>query len=114
MCGISFINIIETDNLELETTIKISENIIDLRLLNNNYIVFVEQYKALVGWKQELKFYLTKIWIDFDYNDLIKKESNEITDELGEYKALFRIFSFGDTGLATITEQNKLTIYNSI
>ena len=114
MSGVSFLNIIDTETLELETTLKISENILDIRILSNNCIIFFEYYKTLEGLKQYGKYYLTKIWIDFETNDIIKKESNEITNEVGEYKTLFKLYNYKDNGLATIIDQNTLKIYKNV
>lgn len=112
--GISYLNIIDIYTLELETTIKISENIQDIKILENNCIVLLDFHKILEYSKHILKFYLNKIWFDFESNDIIKKESNEITDMTGEYKTLFKIFNYKNNGLVILVDQNYIQIYKNI
>lgn len=114
MGSISYFNLFDIDTLELETTINISPEIRLIQVLNNNCVFFVECDKILEGLKRNVKYDLTKVIIDFESNDIIKKESNDITDEIGEYKTLFNIFNYLDNGLATITDNYSLKIYKNL
>ena len=108
--GIMFLNIICTETLQLETTIKISPQIKSLRLLGNNCIILIETLKNF----KEIKYNLTRVWINFIMNDIIKKESIDITEEMGEFKTLFGIHNYMDKGLATIGDQYQLKIYENL
>ena len=110
----NFLYIFGTDTLELETTIKISPDIMGIRMFRDNSIILFECSKELIGLKNIIKYYITKVWIDFESNEFIKKESEEITEEIGEYKTLFNICNYLDNGLATIIEQYKLKIYKNM
>ena len=110
----SFLYIFCTDTLELETTIKISPEIRGIRIFGNNSIILFETNKELIDLKNVIKYYITKVWINFENNEFIKKESEEITEEIGEFKTLFNICNYLDNGLATITDQYKLKIYKNM
>ena len=114
MAGIYYLNIFDIDTLELETTIKINPEIRDVAVLNNNCVLMIECNRNLVFLKEETNYCLTKVLIDFDTNDIIKRESNDITDDMGEFKTLFNIYNYNDKGLVTITDQYILKIYKKI
>ena len=110
----SYLYIFGIDTLELETTLKISPEIRGIRLLGNNCIILFESNKELIYLKSVVKYYISKVWIDFERNEFIKKENEEITEEIGEYKTLFNICNYLDNGLATIIDQYKLKIYKNM
>ena len=115
--SISYFNIFDIDTLELETIINISPEIRSIQVLNNNCALFIdyEDYNiSFWGLKRSVKYNLTKVFIDFETNEIIKKESHDITNELGEYKTLFYVYNYLDNGFATITDNCLLKIYKNV
>ena len=110
----SFLYIFGIDTLELETTLKISPKIRGIRMLRDNSIILFESNKELIGLRSVLSYYISKVQIDFENNEFIKKETEVITEKIGEYKTLFNICNYLDNGLATITDQYKLKIYKNM
>ena len=104
-------NIFGIDTLELETTVNISESIKDIKLLSNDCIILVECHD--INWKEK-NYFLTKIWFDFEKNEIKKKETTDINDKTGDYKTLFNIYNYLDNGLATISDHSKLKVYKNI
>jgi hypothetical protein len=111
--GVCFLNIIDVITLELETTIKISEEIKDIQIFGDNCMALFECYRDYIENKRIFDFYLSKVLIDFESNYMIKKERMKINDEAGIYKTLFKVFNYKEKGLATITDQNYLKIYKN-
>lgn len=109
--SIFYLNIFGIDTLELETTVNISESIKDIKLLSNDCIILVECQD--INWKEK-NYFLTKIWFDFEKNEIKKKETTDITDKTGDYKTLFNIYNYLDNGLATISDHSKLKVYKNI
>ena len=117
MGSISYFNIFDIDTLELETIINISPEIRSIQLLNNKCALFIdyEDYNiSFWGLKRSVKYNLTKVFIDFETNEIIKRESHDITNELGEYKTLFYVYNYLDHGFATITDNCLLKIYKNV
>ena len=112
--SVCLLNIIDIYTLELETSIKISEEIKDIKILDNDFIIIFECFRNFENYQRNFLFYLTKVLIDFDMNDMVKIERNKINDEAGEFMSLFKIFNYRGNGLATITDQNYLKIYNKV
>ena len=112
--SVCFFNIIDIETLELETTINISEEIKDIQIFDDSFIIFFECYRDFENLKRTFRFYLTKVWIDFETNNILRKESYKLNDESGEYKTLFKIFKYKENGLATLADQNYLKIYNKV
>ena len=111
--SVCFLNIVDVYTLELETTINISEEIKDIRTLGDNCLALFECYREYEGNKRIFNFYLTKVLIDFESNDIKKKEKKKINDEAGGYKTLFKIFNYKSNGLAIVTDQSYLKIYKN-
>ena len=112
--SIYFLYIFCIDTLEFETTIKISSEIKAIRVLRDNTIIIFENTKELIGFKTIENYYISKVCVDFDNNDLIKKESEEITQKIGYYKTFFNIYNYMDNGLATIIDRSLLKIFEKI
>ena len=110
----SYLYIFCTDPLELESAFKISPEIRGIRILGDNTIFIFESNKELICLKSVIKYYITKVIIDFENNEFIKKESEDIIEEIGEYKTLFNICNYLDNGFATIIDQYKLKVYKNI
>ena len=105
--GFNNIYIFDLITLEIETFIKVGCDINKILCLNDGYFLFNYQINNF----QRDSFYIKKIKINFQYNELVEETSEEITDYLGEYKMLFKIEKYINNGLITIINDSLLRIY---
>ena len=105
--GFNNIYIFDLITLEIETFIKVGCDINKILCFNDGYFLFNYQINNF----QRDSFYIKKIKINFQYNELVEEISEEITDYLGKYKMLFKIEKYINNGLITIINDSLLRIY---
>lgn len=107
--GVYEIYLININELELETTIKLNRMIKSI-LLRNNENIFVLTYER--GKKIDWKYYLKNIKINFQNNESINEEE-KIFDNIGEYTSLFKIYNYLENGLLTTCDHKQILIYDN-
>ena len=105
--GFNNIYIFDLITLEIETFIKVGFDINKILCLNGGYFLFNYQ----INNSPRNNFYIKKIKIDFQYNELVEETSEEISDYLGEYKTLFKVEKYINNGFVTIINDSLLRIY---
>lgn len=108
------IYLFDLNNLELETTINITKRIIKILINSKRILLFTFERSEIDenNLRRQEKYYINNLIINYDNNDIKQSNEKDITDKLGEYKTLFKIFNYKDNGLAIINE-NRLIIYEN-
>ena len=113
--GANEIFIIDINELELETTIKLDKTIKSI-LLRNNGDIFVLTYETLLAehktHKCDWEYHLKNIQINFQFNIIIKEEE-KILNNIGNFSSFFEIYNYMENGLLTICDQNRVIIYDN-
>ena len=114
--GANEIFIIDINELELETTIKLDKTIKSI-LLRNNGDIFVLTYVTLLAnnkaHKCDWEFHLKNIQINFQFNNIIKEEEKILKDNIGNLSSFFAIYNYMENGLLTTCCQNRVIIYDN-
>ena len=117
--GAKCLYIFGLDNLELETTIQIENNIskILIRPKNNLFLLFSGETKVLdVNEITDcVKFYhsqyINNLKIDFETNDIIESKKENITKYSGRNKQLFDMYNYINNGFISLKDKSQITIY---
>lgn len=111
--GANNIYIFDVKTLELETTIKIFRNILNiLKRPKGNFFLFTSEDLRMSDY-HSYKYYMNNLRINLKNSEIIFDNENDITDELGEHKTIFDFYNYKDNGFVTITDNNNIIIYNN-
>ena len=121
ICGGCFnLYIIDTNSLELETTIKLDKTIskILVRPKGNIFVLTYVQKNYQKDENREVSYdlydyFMNNIKIDFKYNEMIKNEETDITDKTGIYTSFFEFYNYPNNGFVLIIDKRKLIIYEN-
>lgn len=118
ICGGAYeIFIIDINELDLETTIKLDKTIKDILLRNNGDIFALSYEKKLseenATHKYDWEYYLKNIKINYEKNDKIKEEEKILRENIGSFNSFFSIYNYMENGLLTISDKNQVIIYDN-
>ena len=108
--GVYEIFILNINELELETTIKLDKMIRSI-LLRGNGNLFVLTYETLNN-AYNSKYHLKNIKINFQNNDMIQ-EREKILNDIGNFITFFFIYNYMENGLITASDHKRIIIYDN-
>ena len=108
--GVYEIFILNINELELETTIKLDKMIRSI-LLRGNGNLFVLTYETLRN-EYNWKYHLKNIKINFQNNDMIQ-EDEKILNDIGNFITFFSIYNYMENGLITPSDHKRIIIYDN-
>lgn len=111
--GISKLFIFNTDDLNLETIINFDKQIINFIQLNNGNLMLMTCIKGNFSGKEREfdRYFLEKIKIDFELNNMLNEEIFEMQDSFCTYKTLTKIGNYINNGLFVIIDNYKIKIF---